>query len=418
MTSDTQAAVVYIYLPGDGYVPAGRIRYDAARESCMFRYGTKYVERSNAIPIDPVELPLNMAGEKHTPPGERLFTALRDGAPDHWGRKILSFMAEKHVQTLNEFDFLTAGFTENKIGALAFGPNPKSGPMSMASWFDKSGFERATADLDRIAKVVRAVDDAEDDELEELRKTLLNDEFMRALAMSPSIGGARPKCLLDCKDGNYIVKFSKSSDVWNEPVIEHATMELARLCGIDVARTFVRPLQSGHALFVKRFDRQSGKLCHFISGYTLGALQETGDWKSYQHLAQEARRYGDPFAGEQLFRRMVFNMLCSNIDDHPRNQAFFVFRNHVRLTPAYDIVPTSWERASYALALRCGSEGKEASLENALSDVAPFGLSQDKASKIVSELLETCALWPKLFANKGVAAKDIERLKGRFRLVK
>lgn len=417
MTSD-QNAIVFIYLEGLGYVPAGRIVYDAAKEVCMFRYGNKYLQRPEALPIDPVSLPLNLPGARYTKPGEGLFSALRDSAPDHWGRKILSLMAEKHTQTLNEFEFLTAGFTKNRVGGLAFGPDPNAGPQSMAKWFDSRAFSRGTADLNKIARVVELVDAAADDELEDLRESLPHDEFLRALAMSPSVGGARPKCLFSQNGTEFIVKFSKAEDHWNEPLIEHATMRLAEKCGLSVARTFVQPLDKGQCLFVERFDRTAdGHPRHFISGYAQGDLKEDGDWKSYQHLAQEARRYGDKKAGGELFERMVFNMICSNIDDHPRNQAFFVHRNRVELTPAYDLVPTSWDFSEYRMALNCGKEGKLASLDNALSDVHPFGMNRAAARRSVENIITVCQGWREHYRSFGVSEKDIEQLERRFRLL-
>ena len=422
MTSELNpnSAVVFLYLPEDGYVPAGRISFDPARETCSFGYGRKYLRRPNALPLDPVSLPLSMDNAvRFTEPGENLFSALRDAAPDHWGRKILSLMAGEHMQALNEFELLTAGFTPNKVGALAFGRDPVNGPHSLAAWFDPKGFSRVTADLNLISRIVRKLDDAEDDELGELRNTLPNDEFLRALALSPSVGGARPKCLFQQDGVEYIVKFSRAHDIWDEPVVEHATMTLAAKCGISVAQTRLVPLENGHSLFVRRFDRTGeGHPRHFVSGYTLGDLQETGDWKSYQHLAQEARRFGDPQAGEELFRRMVFNMLCSNIDDHPRNQSFFIHRNRVELTPAYDIVPTSFAADTHHLALRCGIQGGLASLDNALSDVAPFGLPQVRAEQIVEQIVETCRGWTRHFAGYGVGEKDLAELKKRFNLFK
>lgn len=413
------SAIVFIFLSSEGYVPAGRITFDPAREACSFGYGRKYLLRPNALPLDPVTLPLSMGNAvRHTAPGENLFSALRDAAPDHWGRKILSLMAGEHMQTLDEFELLTAGFTENRMGALAFGLDPVKGPHSMAPWFDPKGFTRATADLNLIARLVRTLDETEDDELAELWKTLPSDAFLRALALSPSVGGARPKCLFRQDGVEYIVKFSRAHDLWDEPVVEHATMTLAAKCGISVARTRLMSLENGHSLFVRRFDRtREGSPRHFVSGYTLGDLRETGDWKSYQHLAQEARRFGDPLAGEELFRRMVFNMLCSNIDDHPRNQSFFVHRNRVELAPAYDIVPTSLTTSPYRLALGCGTSGGIASLDNALSDVAPFGLSQAKTEQIVEEMLVICREWPQHFAECGIQEQGLEELQRRFRLV-
>lgn len=415
--SDISSAFVYIYLPGDGYVPAGHARYDAVKKMCFFRYGDLYVERPNAIPIDPVKLPLQAGVMRSTSRGEQLFSALRDAAPDHWGRKLLSIMAERHVEEISEFELLVAGFTSNKVGALAFGPDHQSGPQSMAPWFVDIKY-RTTSDLNEVAKVIKVVDEAEDDELDDIYEDVTREAFLRALALSPGVGGARPKCLFSANNTEYIVKFAKPGELWNEPLVEHATMTLAAKCGITVANTYTMTLDIGSCLFVERFDRTAaGVPRHFISGFTLGEMPETDDWGSYQDLAAASRRYGDPKAGRELFRRMVFNILCTNMDDHPRNHAFFVERNQIELTPAYDIVPSQLKRANPIMALSCGKYGHQASLDNALSNVAPFGITTAEAEEIVESLLGVCRGWPQHFRKHKVTDKDIEKLEYRFKLV-
>jgi len=415
--TDLTSAVVFIYLPGEGYVPAGRTYYDPVLRMCFFRYGDRYVERPDAIPIDPVKLPLQAGPLKSTERGEQLFSALRDAAPDHWGRKLLSIMAEKYVEEMSEFELLVAGFTHNKVGALAFGFDHQAGPQSMAPWFVDTTY-KTTSDLNEVSRVIKVVDEAEDDELDSIYEDITQEAFLRALALSPGVGGARPKCLFSANNTEYIVKFAKPGELWDEPLIEHATMTLAAKCGITVANTYTMRLDIGNCLFVERFDRsQTGEPRHFISGFTLGEMPEQGDWGSYQDLAMAARRYGDPEAGRELFRRMVFNMLCSNMDDHPRNHAFFVERNRIELTPAYDIVPSQQRRKNVTMALPCGKFGYEASLENALSNVSPFGLKQAEAEQMVNSIMNTCRSWQEHFRGHKVSEKDMETLEYRFKLV-
>ncbi len=151
-------------------------------------------------------------------------------------------------------------------------------------------------------------------------------------------------------------------------------MLLAQRCGISIPKVELHSYPQGDILLLKRFDRQNEQAKHVISGFTINRLAEDGDWGSYQDMAVTARRYG-AFCQEEIFRRTVFNALCSNRDDHPRNHAFFVEQNRLALTPAYGIVPSAANIKPLKLALRYGKLEREATIENLLSDIAPFGLS-------------------------------------------
>ncbi|SMD12819.1 serine/threonine-protein kinase HipA [Desulfocicer vacuolatum DSM 3385] len=131
-------------------------------------------------------------------------------------------------------------------------------------------------------------------------------------------------------------------------------------------------------------------------------------------MAEAARRYGAVNTGEQIFRRMLFNICCANTDDHPRNHAFFIHREKIELTPAYDIAPCRFQFDSYELALKVGKQGRLASFENALSNIAPFGLDNKEAISIVSEIKSIFSGWQKRFERVGVKPKDIEKLSRRF----
>lgn len=413
-------AVVYIHLPGDGYVPAGILRFDGGSgvrtSRSFFRYGRIYLQRPNALPIDPVTIPLTLGDlETETKRGQPLFNALRDASPDRWGRKLLSVMAGVPAETLTEFDILTAAHSDCRIGALAFGENPKDGPKSLAPWCKQDIFAGTMDDLMELAKIVKIVDESDDAEIGELRKTLPDDAFMKALACSFSVGGGRPKALVTEDGADWVTKFSKTGDVWNEPVVEHATMTLAAKCGICVAETRVRNLEGIDVLFVRRFDRVNEDRRHMISGFTLMDLDETGEWGSYQDMAVAARRNGDETAGEEIFRRMVMNILVSNTDDHPKNHAFFVRQNQVVLTPAFDIVPQKITFGSYDLALGVGDFGRAATLENAISAPGRFSVTPHVSLSIVREMLEVARGWRGHFEECGVSGRDIDLLAQRFR---
>lgn len=415
MTSE-QKAVVYIYLPKDGYVPAGILEHFPLEKYSTFQYGKKYILRPNALPIDPVRLPLSDIIYT-TPENQAIFNVFRDAGPDKWGRKVLSIMSGVKAGAMTEFDVLTAMGPGCRIGALAFGPDAISGPDSLAAWFEPDSFTKTISDLKKITEYVCLVDGIDEDNLDRFRENMLaSDAMKKALAMSLSpAGGARPKALVSINGTDWIAKFPKQGDIWNEPLIEHGCMTLAEKCGISVPET--RMIKQGNfdILLVRRFDKdKAGNPVHFASAFTIADIFEDREWGSYQELATAARRYGDPDAGEQLFRRMVFNILCVNTDDHPRNHAFFIFRNMVRLTPAYDIVPCRFYFKDYNLALKVGKQGNAALLENALSDPGPFGLSDEEAEAVVHSMQQVFSHWADHFQAIGVQPKEMEELERRF----
>ena len=411
MTSTSERAVVFIRLPGMDYVPAGLLRHED--RAYFFRYGRRYLQRPDAIPLDPARMPL--ADMEFS--GSNLFSGLRDAAPDRWGRKVLGLMAGRAPGTLSEFEVLTAAHHPQRMGALAFGPTP-DGPASLAPWATGDAFCMVPEDLGRVAAIVARVDEVEDDEeLDAVRSGMPEDAFLAALASSLSLGGARPKAMVTVDGTSSIAKFSKRGDPWREPVVEHATMTLAARCGITVASTRLMELDGHFVLLVGRFDRLSGGSRHVISGFTVTGAEEDGDWGSYQNLAEQARRLGDADCGPEIFRRMAFNALCSNRDDHLRNHAFFVSRKAIAMTPAYDLVPSAIRFRQWNLSLRCGLEGRAATRSNILSDVRPFGLSESEARRIWEEMRETAAGWREHFAGHGVTKREMEELRLRFTLV-
>ncbi len=410
MTSTSERAVVFIRLSGMDYVPAGLLRHED--RAYFFRYGRRYLQRPDAIPLDPARLPL--ADMEFS--GSTLFSALRDAAPDRWGRKVLGLLAGRAPGTLSEFEVLTAAHHPQRMGALAFGPTPDA-PASLAPWATGDAFCMVPEDLGRVAAIVARVDEVEDDEeLDAVRSGMPEDAFLAALASSLSLGGARPKAMVTVDGTSWIAKFSKRGDPWREPVVEHATMTLAARCGITVASTRLMELDGHFVLLVERFDRLSGGSRHVISGFTVTGAKEDGDWGSYQNLAEQARRLGDADSGPEIFRRMAFNALCSNRDDHLRNHAFFVSRKAIAMTPAYDLVPSAIRFRQWDLSLRCGLEGRAATRSNILSDVRPFGLSESEARRIWEEMRETTAGWREHFAGHGVTKREMEELRHRFAL--
>ena len=411
-TASSPKIVVFMRLSSlQEYLVAGTLWQN--EKGYCFCYDHEYLRRDDAIPIDPWQLPLS--DDEFI--NRELFSALRDAAPDRWGRRVLSWIADHSSEKMSEIEILTAVHYPQRIGALAFGSS-KTHPESLAPWTASQAVFTAPEDIKPLANIVGHIDRMEDDEIENDQCAVLDKNALQtALAASLSLGGARPKALVIEGGQTWIAKFSSCEDTWREPIIEQATMTLAAKCGITVAQTRLTEVDGQPILLVKRFDRLNGVAHHFVSGFTVTGANEDGNWGSYQNLAEKARLLGDKESGPEIFRRMVFNALCSNRDDHLRNHAFFVTRDRIAMTPAYDLVPSQIRCKEWQLSLVCGLEGRVATKSNLLSDVQPFGLSSLEAGQIWDEMTNIVAGWREHFTSCGVTQHEMEDLKYRFLLV-
>lgn len=245
------------------------------------------------------------------------------------------------------------------------------------------------------------------------------------MLLGTSMGGARPKAVVEDHDGLWIAKFNRPDDKWNAARVEHAMLTLARTCGIQAVESRIEQVAGRDVLLVKRFDREKtpgGYLrARMISALTLLRAEDTHrarDKWSYVLLAEELRRAcaSPQEDAAELFRRMCFNALISNIDDHPRNHALIAKERDWRLSPAYDLtpaVPVSIERRDLAMA--CGDQGRFANAGNLLSQHGRFILAREEAEKIITDM-EHCVekQWYKTARAAGVSEKDCAQISSAF----
>jgi serine/threonine-protein kinase HipA len=222
------------------------------------------------------------------------------------------------------------------------------------------------------------------------------------------MGGARPKALLDIGGEQWVVKFSDGEPA-DTPLIEHASMTLAEKAGIRVARTTPIPLTVGHAVAVKRFDRLPTGRLHCLSACV--ALRAAGERFGYPELAQLLRRRGVldgvyELHMRELFRRMVFNILIDNTDDHEKNHALLVKDQQYELSVAYDVLPSG--QALGFQQMRVGEQEADSTLANALSMSSMFALERNGAIEEVRAVARTVDGWRKHFQECGVTRNDIE----------
>lgn len=405
MTSEREC---YVYIVPSGetdFVTAARFRVFIGRDGepvGEFIYGRRYLERGDAVELDPVELKLGQT-RYETARMNGFFGAIRDAMPDFWGRRVIERNAGKPA--LEEFDYLMHG-PDDRAGALGFGLNAEPPPP-------RRQFSR-TLDLEALQKMADAI---VEDKAEQIDTKTDARQVQELLLEGTSMGGARPKAVVEEDDGLWIAKFSSPQDRWNYPRVEHAFLNLARTCGLNVADSKITTVAGRDVLLVRRFDRdraENGYRRHrMVSALTLlrsednTAASET--W-SYLLLADEIRRTSAAPQADlrELFGRMCFNAIVSNLDDHPRNHAILAKDKNWRLSPAYDLTPTpTIAKDTRLLAMICGTYGRIARRKNLLTAPGRFLLSKEEAEKIVDDMVNVVRNdWDATLRRAGASGKD------------
>jgi serine/threonine-protein kinase HipA len=412
---------VYITLPGHTEpITAGRYQLDINRQGIaigQFVYGKSYLSRNDKVEFDPVVLKLQVPVFRTTKLRGN-FGALRDSSPDAWGRKLI----EKQLGNVSptEIEYLLNS-PDDRAGALGFGLNER--PPAPVRKFNR------TLDLARLMELADHIVAAEKDPETPSAAGADVEQAEALLRAGTSMGGARPKATVEDDDALWLAKFTHRDDRWNNPRVEHAMLTLARSCGISCAESRLTTVGDRDVLLVKRFDRhktEKGYLrSRMVSGLTLIDADESPDtadkrqkW-SYLLLADEIRRAA---SGNQtkdlpeLFRRICFNALVSNTDDHPRNHAALAKDQTWSLSPAYDLTPNpmiALERRDLAMAL--GGWGRYANRTNLLSQCERFLVSKAEASRIVDDMVKTVdSTWYATARQVGVSERDCELIRRAF----
>ncbi len=329
--------------------------------------------------------------------------------PDYWGRRVIERNAG--LARLDEFDYLLQG-PDDRAGALGAGLNVE--PPAPRRRFNR------TLDLDRLQQAADAVI-ADDPDLAGSAAS----QAQELLQLGTSMGGARPKAVVQDNHDLWIAKLSRNDDRWNYPRVEHGLLLLAEACGLTVADSRIDSVADRDVLLVRRFDRdwaETGYRRHrMVSALTLlragDVPAERGRW-SYLLLADEIRRVSnDPEADlRELFGRICFNAAVSNLDDHPRNHALLAKARHWRLSPTFDLTPSPVvARDRRDLAMTCGRFGRYANKANLLSDHGRFLLGKAEATATFDRITSTVQnQWHPTLRRAGVSETDCEAIKSAF----
>lgn len=365
----------------------GELRLVSGGRAVALQYGADWLAAGFPLSEDlPLTPGLFVPAGKDTAAG-----AVDDARPDRWGERVIRKFEPSPRLSILEY-LLFAG--DDRYGALGV----SEAADAYVPW--RSAPVPDLASLQEMAEVVRKV----------LANEAVPELQQRLVRPGVSLGGARPKSLIAIDGEPWLVKFSEGEALDTE-LVEHAAMTLAAGCGIEVAPTRALPVGDRHAVAIRRFDRAGGQRLHAVSTHV--ALRAVGEELGYPQFAQLLRRLA-PAARiaqqqEQLFRRMVFNILIDNTDDHEKNHALLRQPDGGwLLAPAFDVVPAAQGLGYQALIV--GEAGAEATLANALSQVRAFGLKPAAARAIVEEVARCVEGWKAHFTGLGVRPADIEML--------
>ena len=374
MTSNTKEAYVWIWLQHqDDPIVCGRLKWSNAQ--LRFNYGQSYLSRKDAIPIYGPELPLK-TGEQALLPRMDMPSCIRDGSPDAWGRRvIINQVTGKKKENidlveLDELAYLLKSGSD-RIGNLDF--------QESASTYVARSPKAAT--LEELQQASELVD----------KGIPLTAELDQALNHGSSIGGARPKASVDSDNKKYIAKFSGSTDTYSVVKAEYIAMKLAKKIGLDVANVELTQALGKDVILIERFDRQLSEQGQWhrkamVSALTIFEIPEhEARYASYETLAEKVRHlFTNPRATlHELYRRLVFNILVGNTDDHARNHGAFWDGKHLTLTPAYDICPQGRTGQEASQAMNIHEDNKLSQFGNCLEASSAFQLSEEAAQEII-----------------------------------
>lgn len=374
MTSNnSQEAFVWIWLPHEtSPVVAGKLT--AVGKQLIFNYGKSYLQRDNAIAIYDNELPLRQ-GQLPLLRGLSMPSCIRDSSPDAWGRRVLvnKLLGLKGITAdpteLDEFTYLLESGSD-RIGAL--------------------DFQHSATDYEpRLQSNVNLVELLEAAERVEKGLPLMK-ELDQALYHGSSIGGARPKALIESNEKKYIAKFPSSADVFNILKAEFIAMQLAKMTGLNVANVTLTKAAHKDILLIERFDRikvnDDWQRKSMLSALTLLGLDEMmARYASYQDFAEIIRHkfYHASATLKELFSRLSFNILTGNTDDHARNHAAFWDGKMLTLTPAYDICPQNRTGREASQAMLISDNNRMSNLSSCLKAAHHFLLDRNEAKTII-----------------------------------
>lgn len=387
----------------------GLARGNRARggETFVFEYADEWLDDPDGFPIEPA-LPLTRGG--FVPPaGRALFGSLSDSAPDTWGRRLMQ-RAERHqarrdhraVRTLLDSDYLLGVSDQTRLGALRFRPMGEAAFHAPA----RAGVP-PLLELGRLLQITGRIQ--RDEETDE--------DLQLIFAPGSSLGGARPKAsVVDPQGRLCMAKFPKETDEYSVETWEAIALSLAQRAGIAVPGHQLVQVAGKAVLLSWRFDRNDAGRIPFLSAMAMAGLKD-GDRGSYPELVDLLTQHGAQARTDalQLYRRVAFNVLVSNVDDHLRNHGFL--RQGPAgwsLSPAFDLNPVPADLKARVLATNIDLDEGTCSVDLLEAAAQYFGLGLKAARAILKEVATATARWPEVATSLGARAAEITRMASAF----
>ena len=404
---------VYVDLGGTPQF-VGRLwtRVRKNHETASFEYDKSWLSSPYKFALEPA---LGLGeGAYHTRQSERMFGAMGDSAPDRWGRTLMrraesrrASAAGETQRTLTERDYLLGVNDLARQGALRFAEN-QGGPYLSEP---DNGRHGAIPPLIFLPRLLAASDNI-------INETETDDDLNLLLAPGASLGGARPKASILDKHGQLLIaKLPRYDDEQNMVLWEAVALNLASMAGIPVPDYQVTYVADRPVLLLRRFDRSAGGRIPYLSAMSLLGAQDHDD-HSYLEIIDAIEQHGNESLTTDmadLWRRVVFNILISNTDDHLRNHGFlYQKQDGWRLSPAFDLNPVPINAGRHRLTTAIDLDDNEASLELALSVAWYFRLPLDKARETVHEVAQAVSTWRDVAARLQLSGQEIERMVSAF----
>jgi len=376
-------------------------------ETVSFKYHPDWLQEAARFSLEPA---LTLSRGTFTPPkGYPIFGSIGDSAPDTWGRRLMQRaerrLAEREhrtVRTLMEVDYLLGVSDVSRLGALRFrrsGEEPFQAPS-------RSGVP-GQVELGRLLQITERI----------LRDEETDEDLQMIFAPGSSLGGARPKVSVIDQQGHLsIAKFPKETDDYSIETWEAIAMRLADRAGIRTPAHQLVQVAAKPVLVSERFDRAGTTRIPFLSALSMMGLKD-GDHGSYPELVDVLTQHGAQATVDvhELYRRMVFNVLISNVDDHLRNHGFlWMGRGGWKLSPAFDLNPTPIDVHPRILSTNINLEEGTCDLDLVLSAAEYFGLGFQVAKGIIREVARVTATWRDVAVSYDVRQEEIRRMESAF----
>ena len=391
---------IEVYLDHGGQThQVARCYYHDRTRSSSFEYTDTGLSNPGAVALDPANLPLARSQVHNKTENSGLPGAIRDSAPDRWGRHLIrrSFHKAGNKRYLSETDYLLGLSDRTRIGALRY-------KRAGGSVFEKDSSQHNVAPLSRLSVLLDAANAVH-------WKSETAQDLRLLLSEGSPLGGARPKSAVIDTDGQLaLAKFPKPDDDRSIPQGEVLALTLAKRAGLNVVSGRLVDVKGQSVALIRRFDRSGEQRIHFLSAMSLLGLND-GDSATYTDIAQSIRRFchAPKLDLQELWRRIVFSIMISNLDDHLRNHGFLCDdNNRWRLSPAYDLNPVPEYAKIRELETWISEQGPDADLDQALSAAPYFALTHKEAKHIAKEVTEGVRGWRALAHDLGMSKGDIE----------